>query len=45
MNFWEFATNSPFLTFFLALLLCEAVCQIAKSFGRRRTCKRDGSDK
>jgi len=31
MNFYEFASVSPFLTFFLALIVCDLVVGIARA--------------
>lgn len=36
MNFWEFASGSPFLTFFLALFAAEAIVGVARAI---RGCK------
>jgi hypothetical protein len=46
MNFYEFATESPFLTFFLAMIGCELIIGIFKAiFKKSVTIKLDKEEK
>lgn len=37
MNFWEFANNSPILTFFLVLIIGDTIAKVAGAlFGRKK---------
>ena len=33
MNFYEFAQNNPYLTFFLAMMLGSVIIGVAEAFG------------
>ena len=33
MNIWEFMSGSPFLTFFLAVIVGEVLCTLFKALG------------
>lgn len=36
MNFWEFASGSPFLTFFLSVILMNTLVGIMESIFRKK---------
>lgn len=39
MTLWQFMSDSPFLTFFLALIICEMLCVGFKALGGRYRCR------
>lgn len=36
MNIWQFMSDSPWLTFFVLVILVNGIVAVARAFGRRR---------